>query len=79
MMGKPIRSPLTDRERAARHRVRLKARGLRRAQLLLPDLMAPDVQARLEAACEKLATEPTAEQLEDLFALSDAAWTDTPA
>jgi hypothetical protein len=57
----------------------LKARGLRRPQLLLPDLMAPDVQARLEAACRKLATEPTAELLEDLFALSDAAWMDTPA
>ncbi len=77
-MGKSMRSPLTNRERAARHRARLEARGLRRAQLLIPDLMAPDVQARLEAACRKLTTEPTAE-LEDLFALSDAAWTDTPA
>ncbi len=77
-MGKSMRSPLTNRERAARHRTRLKARGLRRAQLLIPDLMTPDVQARLEAACRKLMTEPTAE-LEDLFALSDAAWTDAPA
>jgi hypothetical protein len=73
-MGKP----LTNRERAARHRAGLKARGLRRTQLMLPDLWALDVQARLKAAYAELAAKPPAE-LEALFALADAAWSDTPA
>jgi Protein of unknown function (DUF3018) len=70
-------TPLTNRERAARHRARLKARGLRRTQLLVPDLMTPDVQARLKAACRKLTVQPSAE-MEALFAEAHAAWSDTP-
>ena len=70
-----MRSQLTNR---VRHRARWKPRGLRRANLLLPDLMAPSVQARLEAACRKLETQSTAE-LDDLFFWSNAAWADTPA
>ena len=68
---------MSNRERAARHRARLKARGLVRTQLLIPDLAAPDVQARLEAACRSLVAKHGAE-LGDLFALADAAWADTP-
>jgi hypothetical protein len=77
-MGKAsIPQPPTGRERAARHRARLKARGLVRTQVLLPDLTTPDIQARLEAACRKLKARSNAE-LKALFALSDAAWSDTP-
>jgi hypothetical protein len=68
---------LTNRERAARHRARLKKRGLRRAQLLVPDLSAPEMQARIKAACRKLRAEPSAE-LDRLIDWSDAAWSDTP-
>ena len=71
--------PLTTRERAARHRARLKARGLRRTQLLLPDLWAPDVQAELERGCREIALDPEFNaELEELFAFSDAAWADMP-
>ena len=69
--------PLTNRERAARYRAKLRDRGLKRAQLMVPDLYAPEMQARIEAACAKLRANPSAE-LEDLIAFSDAAWSDTP-
>ena len=70
--------PLTNRERAARHRARLKQRGLRRAQLMLPDLYAPEMQARMEAACRRLTETPSAD-IEEVLAFAEAAWRDTPA
>jgi hypothetical protein len=72
-----MNKPMTGGERAAQYRARLKDRGLRRVQIVVPDLWAPATQARLQAACAKLAAEPTAEQ-QALIAFSDAAWRDMP-
>ena len=69
--------PMTGGERAAQYRARLKDRGLRRVQMVIPDLWTPATQARLQAACTKLAAESTTEQ-QALIAFSDAAWRDMP-
>jgi hypothetical protein len=69
---------LTPRERAARYRKGLKARGLHRVQMVIPDLRAPAVQTRLRAACAKLSAEPEDEEMRALAAISDAAWANTP-
>jgi hypothetical protein len=68
---------MTGGERAAQYRARLKGRGLRRVQMVIPDLWAPATQARLQAACAKLVAELTAEQ-QARIAFSDAAWGDMP-
>lgn len=69
---------LTPRERAARYRAGLKARGLHRVQTVVPDLRAPAVQIRLRAACADLSVNPETEEMRALAAFSDAAWADTP-
>ena len=69
---------LTPRERAARYRTGLKVRGLRRVQMVVPDLRAPAVQTRLRAACAKLSAESETQELRALAAFSDAAWADAP-
>jgi hypothetical protein len=69
---------MTPRERAARYRAGLKARGLHRVQMVVPDLWAPAVQARLRAACAKLSGEPETEEMRALAAFSDSVWADTP-
>ena len=53
-----MNKPLTPHERAARYRAELKARGLRRVQMIVPDLRAPTVQRQLRAACAKLSAKP---------------------
>lgn len=73
-----MNKPQTPRERAARYRAGLKARGLHRVQMVVPDLRAPAVQARLRAACAKLSAEPETKEMRALAAFSDAAWTDIP-
>jgi len=47
-------------------------------QMVVPDLRAPGVQARLRTACAKLSAEPETEEMRVLAAFSDAAWTDAP-
>lgn len=69
---------LTPRERAARYRAGLKASGLRRVQMVVPDLRAPAVQNRLRTACATLSAEPDTEEMRALTAFSDAGWADTP-
>lgn len=69
---------LTPRERAAGYRAGLKARGLHRVQMAVPDLRAPAVQIRLPAACAELSAKPETEEMRALAAFSDAAWADTP-
>jgi hypothetical protein len=73
-----MKKPLTPRERAARYRTGLKARGLHRVQMVVPDLRASAVQTRLRAACAKLSAEPETEEMRTLAAFSDAAWANTP-
>lgn len=73
-----MNKPMTPRERAARYRAGLKVRGLHRVQMVVPDLRAPAVQARLRAACAKLSAEPGTEEMRALVAFSDATWADTP-
>jgi Protein of unknown function (DUF3018) len=65
---------LTPRERAGHYRTGLKARGLNRVQMVMPDLRAPAVQTRLQAACTKLSAEPETEEMRALGTFSDAAW-----
>jgi hypothetical protein len=69
---------MTDGERQARYRARLKDRGLRRVQIIIPNLWAPAVQARLQAACAGLTFEPATAEQQALAAFSDAAWADMP-
>ena len=73
-----MNKPKTPRERATRYRAGLKARGLHRVQMVVPDLRAPAIQARLRAACAKLSAERETEEMRALTALSEAAWADTP-
>ena len=73
-----MNKPMTPRERAARYRAGLKARGLHRVQMVVPDLRAPAVQARLRAACAKLSAKPETKEMRAIVAFSDAAWADTP-
>lgn len=73
-----MNKPMTPRERATRYRAGLKARGLHRVQLVVPDLRAPAIQARLRAACAKLSAERETEEMRALAAFSEAAWADTP-
>lgn len=73
-----MNKPLTPRERAARYRAGLKARGLRRVQMVVPDLRTRAMQARLRAACAKLSAKPQTEEMRALAAFSDAAWATTP-
>ena len=68
---------LTPRERAARYRAGLKARGLHRVHMVVPDLRASAVQTRLRAACAKLSAESETQELRALAACSDAAWANT--
>ena len=73
-----MNKPMTPRERASRYRAGLKARGLHRVQMVVPDLRVPAVQARLRAACAKLLAKPETEEMHAIVAFSDAAWVDTP-
>lgn len=73
-----MKKSLTPRERAARYRTRLKARGLHRVQMVVPDLRASAVQNRLRAACAKLAAQPETEEMRALAAFSDAGWANIP-
>jgi Protein of unknown function (DUF3018) len=72
-----MNKPLTPRERAARYRAGLKARGLHRVQMVVPDLRAPAVQTRLRAACAKLSAEAETQEMRALGEFSDAAWGNT--
>jgi hypothetical protein len=70
---------MTDGERQARYRARLKDRGLRRVQIIIPNLWTPAIQARLQAACARLAAaDPATPEQQALVAFSDAAWADMP-
>src|SRR5208282_5821563 len=73
-----MNKPMRPRERAARYRAGLKARGLHRVQMVIPNLRAPAVQARLRAACAKLSAKPETQEMRAIMAFSDAAWADTP-
>jgi len=73
-----MNKPMTPRERAARYRAGLKSRGLHQVQMIVPDLWAPAIQARLRAACVKLSARGEIEEMRALAAFSEAAWADTP-
>lgn len=71
-----METPLTGAERAARFRARLKDRGLRRVQLVIPDYSAPKFQVQLQAALARLAAAPVSEEEQALVAFADSAWAD---
>lgn len=76
-----METPLTGAERAARFRARLKDKGLRRVQMVIPDFSTPEFQAQLKAAGAQLAADleaGTDPELESLLAFSRAAWAATP-
>lgn len=64
-----------NREEVRRHRLRLKARGLRPVQLWLPDVRSPAFQAEARRQSQRVAASPQAE--EDMVfveALSADTW-----
>lgn len=73
-----MNKPMTPQERAVRYRAGLKARGMHRVQMVVPDLRAPAIQTRLRIACAKLWAERETEEMRALAAFSEATWADTP-
>lgn len=64
-----------NREEVRRHRLRLRARGLRPVQLWLPDVRSPAFQAEARRQSQLVAAGPqAAEDMAFVEALSAGAW-----
>ncbi|ABC62775.1 antitoxin MazE family protein [Erythrobacter litoralis] len=64
-MGK--HDPLTDRQRVARHRAKLRAQGLRPKQFWLPDLGDPRIRSEIAGQCRKVSQHAETAEAQDLI------------
>jgi hypothetical protein len=69
-----VHEKLTGAERAARHRAKMRAQGLRLKQFWVPDLRIPEVRNAIMADAEKLARQ--SHRWEDVYSEMEALQAD---